>query len=376
MENIEDEFASVADVKPVKNISLSAVDKSFTSHNKMVLIEIENIVVRQRLRSISKSKVDELAESIAAVGLLQPIVITEDNQLVAGLHRLEACRQLGLMKINAVVIPNLQLQKEIAEIDENLIRNQLTVLEQCDQLKRRKELYEALYPETKRGGYVRAADEEIQSEDINDKRVVNDAFSNRAAFERKVTPRTIQRAIRIAERLDADVKSRIADSPIAFRFTQLMRLAELEPLMQQQIVTKICDEKLSFPQALKVCQGSEVTNNPSDGKESSGKTPREVKKWVSSFSSLLRQFEKFTLTELQAAIEQIKRDRIDFSAMRRLSEECGETLNKADVDRRINVISTSPESSPASKNDWCKNAPADLAFPLFHNTESRGGSEL
>lgn len=132
MENIEDDLASVADVKPVKNSSLSAVDKSFTLHNKMVLIEIENIVVGHRLRSVSKSKVDELAESIAAVGLLQPIVITEDNQLVAGLHRLEACRQLGLIEINTVVIPNLQLQREIAEIDENLIRNQLTVLEQCD----------------------------------------------------------------------------------------------------------------------------------------------------------------------------------------------------------------------------------------------------
>lgn len=376
MENIEDEFASVADGNPVENISLSAVDRYTVFHNKIVLIEIESIRVGHRLRSVSKSKVDELAESIAAVGLLQPIVITEDVNLVAGLHRLEACRLLGLTDINAVVIPNRQLQKEIAEIDENLIRNQLTVLEQCDQLKRRKELYEALYPATKRGGYVRAADDEIQPEDINDRRVVNDAFSNRAAFERKVTPRTIQRAIRIAERLDADVKSRIADSPMAFRFTQLMRLAELEPSTQREIVAKITDEKLSFPQAIKVCQESDVINNSSDGKESSGKTRREAKKWISSFSSLLKQFENFTLMELQAVIERIKSDRLDFSALRRLSAECLETPTTADLEEGENVISNPRKQTPENKNDWCKNAPTDAAFPLFQNTESGGGSEL
>ena len=318
MEKFESKFVLGADEQPMKNSSVLAVDKYDASQNKIVLVEIESTAVGHRLRSVSKGKVDELAESIAAVGLLQPIVITEDASLVAGLHRLEACRQLGIAAINAVVIPNLQLQKEIAEIDENLIRNQLTVLEQCDQLKRRKELYEALYPETKRGGYARAANDELKHEDINDSRVVNDAFSNRAASERKVTPRTIQRAVRIAERLDADAKSRIADSPIACRFTQLMRLAELEPTMQREIVAKITDEKLSFPQALKVCKGSDnTTNSGNDVEKSSSKTRREVKKWVSSFSSLLRQFEKFTLTELQAVIGQIKRDRIDFSTLHR-----------------------------------------------------------
>lgn len=375
MEKFEDKFAPVAYDAATADSREPTGEKHAASHNKIVLIEIENIAVGHRLRSVTKSKVDELAESIAAVGLLQPIVITEDANLVAGLHRLEACRQLGVTAINAVVIPNLQLQKEIAEIDENLIRNQLTVLEQCDQLKRRKELYEALYPETKRGGYVRAADDEMQPADINDNRVVNDAFSNRAASERKVTPRTIQRAIRIAERLDADTKSRIADSPIAFRFTQLMRLAELEPLMQQEIVAKITDEKLSFPQALKVCQVSEITNNSSREIESSNKTRREVKKWVSSFSFLLRQFEKFTLTELQAVIEQIKRDRLDFSALRRLSAECGENLHASDLKDDENFIQKRAEMPFTRSDAWCKNAPTDDPFPLFYKTESDGGGE-
>lgn len=39
---------------------------------------------------------DELQKSIAAVGLLNPIVITTDKTLVAGLHRLRACEALRL----------------------------------------------------------------------------------------------------------------------------------------------------------------------------------------------------------------------------------------------------------------------------------------
>ena len=114
MESFEDKVAPVAYDAATADRSEPTGEKYAVSHNKIVLIEIENIAVGHRLRSVSKSKVEELAESIAAVGLLQPIVITEDANLVAGLHRLEACRQLGITAINVVVIPNLQLQKEIA----------------------------------------------------------------------------------------------------------------------------------------------------------------------------------------------------------------------------------------------------------------------
>lgn len=345
-----DEFLSVERSEDAENELASTYEKRADSFNKIVSVEIESIVIGNRLRGISKSKVDDLAESIGTVGLLQPIVITEDKNLVAGLHRVEACRQLGFTEINAVVIPNLQLQREIAEIDENLIRNQLTVLEQCEQLKRRKELYEALYPETKRGGYARVGSDELQSEDINDNRVVKDAFSNRAANERKVTPRTIQRAVRIAERLDANAKSRIHDLPIAGRFTQLMRLAELEPLMQREIAAKMSDEKLSFPQAIKFCKQAETTNYQSDAPNSTAKTNRIVNKWTSSFSSLLKQFESFTLAEMQAVIEQLKRERIDFSALRRLSAECGENVTASDSKDDENIIPKRAEL-PLARHD-------------------------
>jgi len=58
-------------------------------------IEINKIKVGTRLRKIDQSKVNDLVESIQLIGLLQPIVVDSDNNLLAGNHRLEAHRVLG-----------------------------------------------------------------------------------------------------------------------------------------------------------------------------------------------------------------------------------------------------------------------------------------
>ena len=62
---------------------------------------------------------------------------------MAGLHRLEACRTLGHAEIAARVLDLDALGVELVEIDENLVRRELTVLEQAEHLARRDELLRA-----------------------------------------------------------------------------------------------------------------------------------------------------------------------------------------------------------------------------------------
>jgi hypothetical protein len=101
--------------------------------------------------------VDELAESIAAQGLLHPITLSKcasdgAHVLVAGRHRLEAVRKLGRETIAAVVLVGLDAdQAQLAEIDENLIHAVLTPAERSAHQVKRKEIYERLHPETKAG---------------------------------------------------------------------------------------------------------------------------------------------------------------------------------------------------------------------------------
>lgn len=114
-------------------------------------VNINTVQVNEGRRRLNRERVAEIAESIKTVGLLNPITITRNNVLVAGAHRLEACKLLGWDEIDATTIEAAGLIAELAEIDENLMRHDLTELERSLQVARRKRIYEELYPHTKHG---------------------------------------------------------------------------------------------------------------------------------------------------------------------------------------------------------------------------------
>jgi N6-adenosine-specific RNA methylase IME4 len=64
-----------------------------------------------------------LADSIAEVGLLHPIVVTPEGRLIAGQRRLEACRRLEWAEIPVTVVDLLQAAR--GEAHENLVRKDL-----------------------------------------------------------------------------------------------------------------------------------------------------------------------------------------------------------------------------------------------------------
>ncbi len=104
---------------------------------------ISDIIILDRKRDIIEARIEVLKDSISSpIGLMQPIVITQDNILVAGGNRIEACSRLGWITIPATVKQYDSLDAELAEIDENLIRFELTDLERAIQYARRKEIYE------------------------------------------------------------------------------------------------------------------------------------------------------------------------------------------------------------------------------------------
>ena len=55
-------------------------------------VRISSIKINPGRREAEPKAVEELARSIATVGLLNPITLDQHNTLVAGLHRLEAAR--------------------------------------------------------------------------------------------------------------------------------------------------------------------------------------------------------------------------------------------------------------------------------------------
>ncbi len=57
------------------------------------------------------------------------------------------------------------LDAQLAEIDENLVRNELNALERGEQLARRKGLYEAKHPQTKQGARGRGSEKHVTEKD-------------------------------------------------------------------------------------------------------------------------------------------------------------------------------------------------------------------
>lgn len=270
--------------------------RASASHRRKLIhktqrIKIADIIIPERKRQINENKVRELAESIKISGLLQPVVVTTERLLVAGAHRLAACCQLGIAEISATVIDSAEAQKELAEIEENLVRHSLTALERCFQLRRRKELYEALNPQFARGKYDRrkskakaeTAENEVHGKNAapenkskNDSPVAyeNTAFTAVAAREAKVTSRTVQREISVAAKLAPEVVEAIREHSIANRANQLYELSRFPPAAQKEITLLMIEKKEPFAGAArqvreKYCQEKAATEVNQDGQTAS-----------------------------------------------------------------------------------------------------------
>ena len=141
--------------------------------------EIGHISTMGRLRKADPKQVAGIAASIKEVGLLNPITVVpgkvifngqkiEGYQLVAGLHRLEACKGLGWADIPIVVLDLDEQRRIIAECDENLCGSVLTPTERATFTAKRKEAYEALHPEARHGATGRGGKKDADFASFSD----------------------------------------------------------------------------------------------------------------------------------------------------------------------------------------------------------------
>ncbi|WHA40936.1 MT-A70 family methyltransferase [Agrobacterium larrymoorei] len=108
-----------------------------------------------RLRDLGEKTVLALMEAFKVYGQQTPIIVYGREadatvKLGAGGHRLEACRRLGI-KVLCFHNDGDELDRQLCEIDENLIREDLTPADKALFLARRKEIYLVKHPETAKG---------------------------------------------------------------------------------------------------------------------------------------------------------------------------------------------------------------------------------
>ena len=90
--------------------------------------------------------VSTLKKSIEKIGLINPITINNNNELLAGARRFQAVTDLGWKDVPVHIVERDLLEQELISIDENLVRTPLNKLELEKCLNRGREIYEKLNP--------------------------------------------------------------------------------------------------------------------------------------------------------------------------------------------------------------------------------------
>ncbi len=186
--------------------------------------------------------VTALADSISQVGLLNPITVRatriyeeaqdarEGYSLVTGYHRLEAMKFLRHETIAAVMVELEDLKYDLAEIDENLIRLDIPVIDQADRMKRRQEIYGALGLSSKHGGDHMSLEYKEKKQDG----IVVTCFSEDTAQKIGLSPTSVYRLIQISKNIPHDLKAEIRDTFLAFELRNLTKLARIKDHSEQR----------------------------------------------------------------------------------------------------------------------------------------------
>jgi hypothetical protein len=198
-------------------------------------VNISDIIVGDRKRELGD--ITPLARSINEIGLLNPITTLKDGTLVAGYHRLEACKSLGWTQIDVIVVELSELDAELAEIDENLIRNDLHWFDRDKQLARRKEIYEIKHPTTKHGGDRKSDEAKSNGNNFH----LIPSFTEDTSAKIGVTDRTIRSSIQRANTFTEEQGEVFKRAAIPQ--TDATKLARLEEPQRNAVIKTIADGK-------------------------------------------------------------------------------------------------------------------------------------
>jgi ParB-like chromosome segregation protein Spo0J len=199
-------------------------------------LPLTSIRVRQRIRQINEAAIPQMLESMEQRGIIQPLTVrpisnSNDYELVAGYHRFESARRLSWSTIACRILSLSEAQAELVEIDENLIRSELSEAEWTLCLSRRQRIYEDLHGPAKAAG-AHAANAAMGRR-ANAKMAL--AFTADAARLTGKSRRTIQRATQRVAELGEDVVKAVVGTTLD-RGTELDTLCELPQEERQALV--------------------------------------------------------------------------------------------------------------------------------------------
>lgn len=196
-------------------------------------IALSDIEIGERLRGVDDDWVGLLAASFAERGQDTPIMVREAGedgryQLIAGAHRVAAAQDCGWISIAARVSDADDLTAQMLEIDENLMRRELSELDRAAFLASRQTIHQMLYPDTRKG-HNRSQRQFVAT-------VGKTSFSKEMAAKLGIDKRSVERSIRRFRDIAPAQRARLAGTRWADHGSALDALAVLPPAEQEAVV--------------------------------------------------------------------------------------------------------------------------------------------
>lgn len=167
------------------------------------MLSIDSLKVKSSyLRT--ETNIEKLKKSIETVGLINPLVINDDNELIAGGRRYSALKELGYTEVPVVRVHKNDLEQELISIDENLVRKDLTKIEFEMCLNRGKEIYEELFPQAMKvdeEDLTTPQGIELQVDKPNDQRSFIDLTAEKTGLSKKVIKSAIDRDAKSSDKV-------------------------------------------------------------------------------------------------------------------------------------------------------------------------------
>ncbi|OYV89685.1 MAG: hypothetical protein B7Z57_11705 [Acidiphilium sp. 37-60-79] len=207
-------------------------------------VPVDQVVVSERLRETDSATAQRISVSLLEVGQITPIEVRRvpngGYQLVAGAHRLEAARMIGLKSIRAIIFGGDEVLAKLREIDENLHRADLSPYDEATFLAARYNLWKAIHEAESHGGDRRSVNWRDQVCQIVklEKNKLNKRFAAETAEIIGVSERTVYRAIRRRNGLASHWES-LRHTDAAQTGVLLDKLLKLGPLAFQDAMEMV-----------------------------------------------------------------------------------------------------------------------------------------
>ena len=207
------------------------------SNSAIEMVDPDEIIVGERRRGLNRDTVDDLKVSIARIGLKTPISVREHGGrpiLIAGLHRLQACIELG-MQVFIRREEGSEADAQLWEIAENLHRAELTRLERDEHIVE----------------WIRLSKERQSSQiETNESKRADgkghrpEGGVNAAARELRVERNEAHRAVNRMQNIPPQVRDEIRTMPeIADTAAELDALSKAAPEQQAEAIKSVKEGK-------------------------------------------------------------------------------------------------------------------------------------